>query len=286
MGDDAPRAVKFVDGTDGMIEGLAIPYGGPPYLEGKDFDKERFTPETDLHLDWFPDEGRPFLFGHGMDDEIKAVVVGRQVEREPMDVGQWVKIQLDKRGRYLEHIQRLVDARAMQFSSGAYPNLVRVDRDGTIKSWPWVEQSGTPIPSNPLADAGWYTAKSADAIEHLTAVKAADALTSILEREVGSESEPFAAHAERVTALLDAFADRALSRHDARAKAGRELSAANRAEITEVVNAIAALNERGQRLADLLARSDPSAAEASKAAEAELLRFLREQARANGVPLV
>src|SRR5688572_11577720 len=56
-------AVKFVDGSDTLIEGLAVPYGGS-FGKGKDLHGEDFGPDTDLALDWFPEEGRPFLFHH------------------------------------------------------------------------------------------------------------------------------------------------------------------------------------------------------------------------------
>jgi len=268
-------AVKFAEGSDSIIEGYGIPFGGPAYLGGKDFHGESFGPDTDLALEWFPNEGRPFLFHHGLDDELKASVVGRQISRTVTDAGHWVQVQLDKRSQYWDRIKQLVDADGLSFSSGAIPHLVKTDKDGSIKSWPWVELSGTPTPANPDAVAS-YAVKAEDAIEHLTAVKAADALKSILDSN-GMESEPFAVHAERVSALVDGFTDRVESRADARTKSGRSLSAANRAEIREVVEAIDRLNERRAHLAGLI---DP---EAAKSAEVEYLRFLRNQVRANGV---
>lgn len=268
--------IKFADGSDSVIEGLAIPFGGPAYLGGKDFHGETFGPDTDLALDWFPNEGRPFLFGHGLDPEIKATVVGRQISRTLTKAGHWVQVQLDKRSRYMADIQTLIDEGALSFSSGAVPHLVKTTDEGRIKSWPWVELSATPTPANP--DAAVYAVKSADAIEHLTAVKAADALRSILESEGGSESESFGAHAERVSALVDAFADRVKSRDEARVKSGRSLSAANRERIREVIESIDRLTEWRSQMASLL-----NAGESSKAAEVEYLRFLREQARTNGV---
>jgi hypothetical protein len=273
-------AVKFADGTDGMIEGLAIPY--LTRFKGGDVQGERFSKATDLCLDWFPEEGRPFLFHHGVDRTAKAVAMGRQVEREELDVGQWVKVQLDKRSKYLKGLQELVDQGALQFSSGALPHLVRTDRKtGQIWQWPWVELSGTPTPAE--LEASVYAVKSADAIDHLKAVHATAALKSILESEGGSESEPFAVLADRIATDLDAFAVRAELRRDWRAKAGRGISAANRAEIAEIVESLRPLGETYTRLTDLLARTDPDATEASKAAEQEYLRFLREQARQNGV---
>lgn len=267
-------SVKFVEGSDSIIEGLGIPFGGPAYLGGKDLHGETFGPDTDLALDWFPNEGRPFLYGHGLDPEIKATVVGRQISRTLTKAGHWVQVQLDKRSRYMADIAALIEAEALSFSSGAMPHLVKTTDEGRIKTWPWIELSGTPTPANP--DAAVYAVKSTDAVEHLTAVKAADALRSILASDDGSESEPFGAHAERVSALVDAFAERAKARDEARVKSGRSLSAANREEIREVIESIDRLSERRAHLAGLIDNG-------SKAAEVEYLRFLREQARANGV---
>lgn len=277
--------VKFAEGSDSIIEGLAIPYSGS--FKGRDLHGETFTKATDFALDWFPDEGRPFLYHHGLDESVKSALVGRQIEREERDIGQWVRVQLDKRSKYVDAIREMVDAGALSFSSGAMAHLVQTRKDGTITRWPWVELSGTPTPAEPGAVV--YAVKSADAIEHLTAVKAAAALQSILDSDSGLESEPFAGHAERVTASLGKFADRVNARLEVRRldverlKSGRALSAANRAEIQEAIDAVDALVTHRARLADLLARSDPAATEAAKAVAAEYLRFLADEARRNGV---
>src|SRR5574338_142923 len=117
------HAVKFVAGSDNLIEGLAVPYGGP--FSGKDLHGESFGPDTDLALDWFPNEGRPALFHHGLDPELKTSVVGRQVEREERDAGHWVRVQLDRRNRYFDQIKQMVDEGALSFSSGSIGHLVK-----------------------------------------------------------------------------------------------------------------------------------------------------------------
>lgn len=270
-----PLAVKFVDGSDSMIEGLAIPYGGPAYLGGKDFDGERFDPETDLHLEWFPNEGRPFLFGHGMDPEIKTAVVGRQIERTPMDVGQWVRVQLDKRSKYLEHIQELVRAGALSFSSGAVPHLVSVDDTGTIKSWPWVELSGTPTPANP--DALAYAVKTADAIEHLAAIRAEvpDALKEAIDGPPVPVAEPtYAELTESVAAQVKAWAKATEDRIAFRAKDGRGLGDANLEALRESHVLLGAALKEAERTPELEAEA--------RRIEAD---FLRLQSRQLGVPV-
>jgi hypothetical protein len=276
-------AVKFVDGTDGMLEGLGIPFGGP--VGGSDVHGERFHKGTDIAEEWFPNEGRPFLFHHGLDPEAKAELMGRQVEREVRDTGHWVKVQLDKRSKYMSALQELVDQQALSFSSGAYPHLVRTRKDGTIDYWPVVEFSGTPTPANVMGDI--YAVKGLDAVEHIAAIHTdvPTALKSALTfpGEGGLESEPFADQATRITGELEAFAERAELRGDWRAKAGRPLSAANRAEIAAILDGLKPFGETYTRLTELLARTDPEADAAKAAAAVEFLRYQRELARQNGV---
>jgi hypothetical protein len=279
------QAVKFVAGSDSMIEGLAIPFGGP--FAGKDFHGESFGPDTDIVAELFPD-GRPLLYHHGVNKGLGLTVMGRQVEHEMTDEGVWARAELDKAAKYHKTVAKMVADGKLFFSSGAIPHLVETNKaTGAIKRWPWAELSLTPAPANPFAVV--YAVKAADLAEHLAAAEldVPDAVRSIISTEGGTESEPFSVHAGRMSDLLDGFVDRAFYRQDVRAKAGRVLSASNRAEVEAVMEAIdaavASLGERRQQLADLLAKSDPKADEARKAAEVEYLRYLREEARANGV---
>ena len=223
------HAVKFVDGTDNIIEGLAIPFGGP--FAGKDLHGESFGPDTDLALEWFPEEGRPTIYNHGLDGEMKTALVGRQIEREARDVGHWVKVQLDKRNRYFEDLAQMVRDGLLSFSSGSLGHLVKTADDGHIQSWPWVELSLTPTPANP--DAMVYAVKSSDAIAHIAAVKCAvpDALKAAVDtledgftqNPVGdSEPEPLADHSERVSREVKAWVERLSNRTTARKREGRK----------------------------------------------------------------
>jgi hypothetical protein len=264
-------AVKFADGSDIVVEGLAIPYGGT--VKGRDLHGQTFTRDTNLALDWFPDEGRPGLFDHGL--VAKAAqpttgpgisVVARQTEREETDLGQWVKVQLDRRSKYLTAIQELVQGKALAFSSGAHPLHVQVDRAGVIKQWPWIELSLTPTPAEPgLTEV--YAVKTADALDHLTSVRAVDALKSLYpndEDDLTSGPEAFDDHAERVASEVSKFVERAVKRYETRTaqKAGRELSAANREWLRKL----------GEDIAALLARTDPAGtSKAIAELEAELL---------------
>ena len=146
------HAVKLTG--DDRIEGLAIPFGGP--LSGNDLDGERFTAQTDLALDWYPN-GRPLLYEHGKDSTLGVQVVGRQVSVKQTEEGMWAEAQLNRAHRYAEHIRELVAAGKLFFSSGSVGHLV--ERAGEkITRWPFVELSLTPTPANPYAVA---SAKSA-----------------------------------------------------------------------------------------------------------------------------
>jgi hypothetical protein len=221
-------AVKFVKGSDSLIEGLAIPFGGP--IAGKDLDGEDFGPDTDYALDWFP-QGRPVIYHHGIDSALKTAVQGRQVEHEITDEGVWARAQLDVSAKYHATVSKLIAAGKLFFSSGSIPHLVDVDDAGHIKRWPWVELSLTPTPANPLAAV--HAVKAADVIEHLaaanlsvpseliaSALKALDATPSV------DDSPP---DGLKYAALLDRVVEESawLKTRSSDTKSGRVLSAAS-----------------------------------------------------------
>lgn len=277
------NAVKFAEGTDNIIEGLAIPFGGP--FAGKDLDGEDFGPDTDLALEWFPEEGRPVIYHHGLDEGMKTALVGRQIAREVQEAGHWVKVQLDKRNRYFEHIAQLVRDGKLAFSSGSLSHLVQAEKNGHIKAWPWVELSLTPTPANP--DAAVYAVKASDAIEHIASVPGTDvpaplkAAVDAIEDgfteqtpEGDSEPETLADHSQRVLAEVKAWVERIEARAEFRAKSGRELSKAN----------VEALRQAHRLIGELLERNDKPTedeAEASKTV-AEYLRL--EAAQLGAIP--
>lgn len=229
--------IHFVKDAPDMIEGLAIPFGGP--LAGKDFDGEFFDAKTDLCLPWFGEIGRPILYGHGLNKATKAEVIGRQTSLELRDDGYWIKAELDKRSRYRDAIGKLVGQDALSFSSGAMPHLVQTGKDGHIERWPWVENSLTPTPSNALAVV--YAVKSIDMAEHFAAANIvipdplAAALKALDEWAAIRDSSPdgltFADESARLTDALKAFVDRTQTLVAMRAKESRTLSGANRDRI-------------------------------------------------------
>lgn len=149
-----PTAIKFAEGKSDVLKILAIPYGGP--FNGSDLDGERFSKDTDLCLDWFPDT-RPLLYDHGHDKDVKTSVVGyfKSSSIEETDEGVWIEAQLNKSSRYFSAIGRLIGENKLYASSGAMGHLVETDKNGNIKRWPWCEQSITVSPSNLLATATW-----------------------------------------------------------------------------------------------------------------------------------
>ena len=140
-------AVKFLDRGAGIIEGLAIPYGGP--MAGRDLDGEAFDKDTvlgDLY-----GVGSPVIYSHGIDDTLGYTRIGSSKEITIRDDGVWLQSQLDTAGWYAELVAKLVDAGALGYSSGAIPNGIAKEKSGLIKAWPWFETSLTPKPANPFS---------------------------------------------------------------------------------------------------------------------------------------
>ena len=98
-------AVKLVDIDKGLIEGFAIPFGGP-MPGGKDLDGEAFTKDTELYLDAY--DKHPLLYFHGMDKALGAGPIGAEVKWEQRDGGIWLEAQLSLSAKYHEHIRELV----------------------------------------------------------------------------------------------------------------------------------------------------------------------------------
>lgn len=280
-------AVKFVDGSDDLIEGLAIPFGGP--FNGKDIDGEDFGPDTDFAFDLFP-HGRPTLYDHGTDPAMKATVQGRQTEYEVRpDEGVWAKVQLDKAAKYHATVKRMIDQGLLFFSSGSAPQMAAKNADGHITRWPWLELSLTPTPANTLAKP--YAVKMADFVDHAQAVGvdlSAAAVKAVLAAldERGDEdsgSESFDDQGTRVVSEVGSYLERAETRYAQRAtKVGRELSGTNREWLQSLDERLGALAELRKEVQTLLAKTDPDAAKSAVLAVIEAEATL---ARSLGVPI-
>lgn len=159
------HAVKLAN-TDGLIEGLGLPYGGPwvgADGQGRDLYGQFFSPKTELCLDWFPE--RPLLYQHGFDEGTRTVPVGRVKAWEVRSDGVWVQAQLDASSEYFDALQDLITKGKLFFSSGSVEHLFKAAKDGEILMWPWIELSLTPNPANlfatldqPTAEKHWESA--------------------------------------------------------------------------------------------------------------------------------
>ena len=180
------------------LEGLAIPFGSP---DRKDLQGEYFTPRTDFHFEWFPMDGRPTLYHHGLDSEASSEAIGRQISHEVKTDGVWVEVQLAKRSKWVEMIRRLLDQDALGFSSGALPHLVKTLTTGEIVSWPWVELSATPTPASPdarIVAAKYFVGTPTPAInpEALGAIVEYRAMEAEMARADRADAEKVRAEAE------------------------------------------------------------------------------------------
>ena len=140
-------AVKLVDVEKGLVEGWAIPFGGP-MPGGKDLDGEAFTKDTELFLDAYAK--RPVLYFHGMDKALGVGPIGAEVKWEQKDGGIWLEAQLSLTTKYHEHVMELARRGLLGYSTGANPHSVVKSASGLIEQWMWAETSLLPIPANPF----------------------------------------------------------------------------------------------------------------------------------------
>ena len=141
-------AVKLVDVDKGLIEGFAIPFGGP-MPGGKDLDNEAFTKDTELFLDAY--DKRPLLYHHGMDKAMGTKPIGPSGDWEEREGGIWLQAQIDMGVKFRDHLIELAKGGLLGFSTGAHPRSVVKSAAGLIERWMWIETSLTPIPSNPFS---------------------------------------------------------------------------------------------------------------------------------------
>lgn len=175
------KAVKVLDEAQGLIGGFGIPFGGP-VLDGRDLEGEFFDKSTDFHFDWFPEEGRPVLYEHGTDPELRLEPVGRQVYKSVDDtLGVWVTAQLNMANRYAKAIMELAKKGVLGFSSGALAGYVRRVASGKITDWPWIEQTLTVRPANP------YALIAPEAVKHfqMAGIEMSEALKAVWDEGIG-----------------------------------------------------------------------------------------------------
>jgi hypothetical protein len=122
---------------------LAIPFGGP--IGGRDLDRQRFTPQTNVYPDLLP--ARLVDWHHGQDPLMRRTVFGKAVlDDEPEEDGWWVDVWIDHGQKRLKLIQRLAEKQPIYGSSEAL--WVKADADGNITDWPYWRQTLSTSPQN------------------------------------------------------------------------------------------------------------------------------------------
>ena len=145
-----------------VIEGLAIPYGGPFSGNSDDYGS-RATPKTVMAWDLFPDRlptdppdvparyVRPVMYNHGKDKTIGPARLGGWSPMRIDKWGVWAQAQISKREAWSGAIMDLLDHGALSFSSQALETTARFAANGDWLEWDPAELTVTPTPSNPWA---------------------------------------------------------------------------------------------------------------------------------------
>lgn len=230
---------------------LAIPFSGPiPGPAGKslDVDAEFFDDRTDIKPSWF--EERPVDWHHSKDPTglLNGVLIGKANRLgtldgqlgEPDGEGWWVDLWLNAQEKRLTLVRKLAEKGAQLFgSSYAYPNLVRRGRGGHIDVWPYMMQTLSTSPQNTHS-----VIRPGKAV--LDIFDQADIAVRPVLRDVLTELEgqylPSQAAIQRLRTAGDL--------PDAAAKAGRELSGRNLAEVSEWLDLLESILSRGRSLRD------------------------------------
>lgn len=147
------RELKILEESDSraIVGGYGVLFGG------EDLEGETFTSETDFMLDLVP--VKPVYLDHSEATWVQAdgkriklagvdEPVGHVLEIVPDDLGLYMRLQLEKSGRYWSLVESLLSTGKAGLSSGTVGHLAR--RSGkTITRWPIVEESITLTPAEP-----------------------------------------------------------------------------------------------------------------------------------------
>lgn len=147
------RDIPFTFLDDDAFSLLAIPYGGPIEKAGAplgvDLQGEYFDSRTDIKPDWF--EQRPTLWQHGQDPTGKmgATLIGKAVNLHEEDDGWWVDFWWKQGEKRVDLVRQLGKKGAHIYgSSSTLPSLAKVEPDGHIAVWPYMEQTLSTTPVN------------------------------------------------------------------------------------------------------------------------------------------
>jgi HK97 family phage major capsid protein len=123
----------------------------------KDLEGEWFTPETEVESDYTRTGTLYEDFEHGLGKAIDGVgpdqedILGR-VDWATMkadNLGIWVERVLNRRNKYVQFLEPLIDAGLMGSSSQAVPGKIEKKSNGEIVKWPLRRDSMTVMPAEP-----------------------------------------------------------------------------------------------------------------------------------------
>lgn len=140
------------DDDHAIVGGYGVLFGGT------DLDGETFTADTDFMLDLVPRKmvyidhsgASSFTTSDGKRIKLTGVdePVGEVLEVTPDDTGLYMRLQIEKAGRYWSVVDQMLATGKAGLSSGTIGHLSR--REGkTITRWPLVEESITLTPAEP-----------------------------------------------------------------------------------------------------------------------------------------
>ena len=213
---------------------LAIPFGGPiasPVSPiGVDVDGEYFDDTTDIYgphrilrtdrerlVDFHHGEGAEYGVHISKDFPFRALgktIIGKSIlDPDPDEDGWWVDFWVKAGEKRLRLVKALSDRGAQLFgSSQAASGSVRPLGGGLIKVWPFYKQTISTSPQNTLSV---MTAKATLDEINSSGIAISTAMTRLIEESADLEAD--------------------LARASVSAKAGRELSGSNEAEIEAAI---------------------------------------------------
>ncbi|GAC1615604.1 MAG: hypothetical protein NVS9B1_25370 [Candidatus Dormibacteraceae bacterium] len=201
-------AVRTVSEDDNVhiIEGRAVPYGGP--FNGKDSYGTFFSVRSDLGIE--PDIPIKLWYNHGFDPDFGFSTIGKTTSVRTEDDGIWVEAQLNKRHKYYEErVKPLLEKKALGFSAGSAEHSYHLDeKSGEILTYPIHEISLTPTEANPWAQMATRSAEVVTILAARTEPPAEPEPDPMTDALAGAESALAA-----VRALLDTDAVRAGARN-------------------------------------------------------------------------
>lgn len=115
----------------------------------KDLTEEYFDQSTEELTAVFDAVGRlPFIYHHGLDEEVKTKVIGVVDTLKSDSIGLWYEAQLKMADEYDTAIKQMFDDKRLKTSSQTFAVARRVNsKSGHIERWPIVEITATPAPA-------------------------------------------------------------------------------------------------------------------------------------------